>query len=613
MSSDKKALKLFEQGQKLQSERDFEGAIDKYNQAIQRDSSFAEAYRQASAAYYILSKSTQALPYYAELAKRVPDAPRYIGAHLRIAEASFSNGNYQDALQHINKYLSFITSRDRYYQQSISIRNNCQFALSRIENPLDFNPRPLAYPINQFKQQYFPVLSADQSSLFFIKRDNDEEIYVATRQDDDSWSTPVPIDSAITSEYNEGTCSVSADGRTMVFTSCMRKDGFGSCDLYITHKIGEHWSVPKNLGRPVNSSAWDSQPALTADGKTLYYVSNRKGGLGKRDIWVSHYTKEGSWTNPRNLGPSINSRSDDISPFIHVNEQTLFFSTDARPGFGGFDIYYSERDTANKWGNPKNFGYPINTYNDEVAMFITADGAHGYYSFETKKNNQLFSELYIIDIPQEIKLRHRSSYISGIIYDSLTSKPLQSSIELFNLSTNKAASKVVSDSINGKYLMVLTEGAEYALYIDAKDYLFKSFHFDLKQQNDNITAVVANIALSQIGNGEKTTLNNVLFELDSYAISEKSDIALLFVIDYLKNHPELTIEIAGHTDDTGTDAYNLNLSNNRAKAVYNYLIAGGIDTDKISYRGYGSTLPSASNDTELGRAKNRRIELRIIE
>ena len=488
-----------------------------------------------------------------------------------------------------------------------------QFALSRIEQPLDFNPRPLAYPLNQFKQQYFPVLSADQSSLFFIKRDNDEEIYVATRQDEDSWSVPVPIDSAITSEYNEGTCSVSADGRTMVFTSCMRKDGFGSCDLYITQKIGGHWTVPKNLGRPVNSSAWDSQPALTADGKTLYYVSNRKGGLGKRDIWVSHYTVEDRWTNPRNLGPSINSKSDDISPFIHVNEQTLFFSTDARPGFGGFDIYYSEKDTANKWAKPKNFGYPINTYNDEVAMFITADGAHGYYSFETKKNNQLFSELYRIDIPQEIKLRHRSSYISGIIYDSLTSKPLQASIELFNLSSNQAASKVVSDSINGKYLMVLTEGAEYALYIDAKDYLFKSFHFDLKQQNDNITAVVANIALSQIGNGEKTTLNNVLFELDSYAISEKSDIALLFVIDYLKNHPELIIEIAGHTDNTGTDTYNLNLSNNRAKAVYSYLLAGGVDIEKISYQGYGSTQPFASNNTEYGRAKNRRIELKIIK
>ena len=613
MSADKKALKFFDQGKKLQSDRDFIGAIEKYNQAIQKDSSFAEAYRQAAVAYLILSKPGQALPYYTELAERFPDAPRYIGAHLKLAEATFADGKYREALQYSSKYLSFITSKDRYYPIATSIKNNCEFALSGIENPLDFNPRPLEYPLNQFKQQYFPVLSADQASLFFIKRDNDEEIYVATKKDDSSWSEPMPIDSAITSEYNEGTCSVSADGRTMVFTSCMRYDGFGSCDLYITYKTGDHWSVPKNLGRPINSSAWDSQPALTADGKTLYYVSNRKGGLGQRDIWVSHFNSETGWSNPRNLGPDINSKSDDISPFIHVNEQTLFFATDARIGFGGFDIYYSDKDTANKWTEPVNFGYPINTHNDELAMFITADGAQGYYSYETRKNNQFFSKLYIIDIPREITLKHRSSYVTGVIYDSLTSEPLQASIQLFNMSTNQAASQVVSDSINGKYLMVLTEGAEYALYVDARDYLFKSYHFDLNQQNMGMAGIVANIALSPIEKGEKTTLNNVLFEHDSYALSEKSNIALLFVVDYLKNHPNLNIEISGHTDNVGTESYNLRLSINRAKAVYDFLIAGGVDAEMVSYQGYGSTLPVTDNETDYGRAKNRRIELIILK
>lgn len=613
MSTNKKALKLFDQGKKLQSTRDFIGAIDKYNQAIQNDSSFAEAYRQAGAAYTILSKPGQALPYYAELARRFPEVPRYIGAHLKMAEATFAEGKYQDALQYSSKYLSFITSKDRYYVKATAIKNNCRFALARIENPLDFNPRPLEYPLNQFKQQYFPVLSADQASLFFIKRDNDEEIYVAKKNDDNSWSVPTPIDSAITSEYNEGTCSVSADGRTMVFTSCMRRDGFGSCDLYITHKTGEHWSEPKNLGRPINSSAWDSQPALTADGKTLYYVSNRKGGLGKRDIWVSHYSVEAGWSHPRNLGPGINTISDDISPFIHVNEQTLFFATNARIGFGGFDIYYSDRDTANNWTKPVNFGYPINTHNDELAMFITADGTQGYYSYEIRENKQFFSKLYVIDIPLEIAPKHRSSYVTGVIYDSLTSKPLQASIQLFNMSTNQPSSQVVSDSINGKYLMVLTEGAEYALYVDARDYLFKSYHFDLNQQHEGMDGIVANIALKPIEKGEKTTLNNVLFEHDSYALPEKSNIALLFVVDFMKTHPELNIEIAGHTDNIGTDSYNLGLSKNRAHSVYKFLIANGVYDERLTYRGYGSTRPVASNANDFGRAKNRRIELKIIE
>jgi outer membrane protein OmpA-like peptidoglycan-associated protein len=365
--------------------------------------------------------------------------------------------------------------------------------------------------------------------------------------------------------------------------------------------------------RQATSSAWDSQPALTADGKTLYYVSNRKGGLGKRDIWVSHYSMETGWSHPRNLGPGINTKSDDISPFIHVNEQTLFFATDARIGFGGFDIYYSDKDTASNWSEPVNFGYPINTHNDELAMFITADGAQGYYSYETRKNKQFFSKLYIIDIPEEITLKHRSSYVTGIIYDSLTSKPLQASIQLFNMSTNRAASQVVSDSINGMYLMVLTEGAEYALYIDARDYLFKSYHFDLNRQNEGMDGIVANIALNPIEKGEKTTLNNVLFEHDSFALSEKSNIALLFVADYMINHPDLNIEIAGHTDNIGSDSYNLRLSKNRVHSVFNYLINNGVDEERLTYQGYGSTSPVASNANDFGRAKNRRIELKITE
>jgi len=319
------------------------------------------------------------------------------------------------------------------------------------------------------------------------------------------------------------------------------------------------------------------------------------------------------WSTPKNLGASINTESDDISPFIHVNEQTLYFATDGRTGFGGFDIYYSERDTANKWTEPKNFGYPINSHNDELAMFITADGTHGYYSYETRENNQFYSQLYIIDIPKEISLKHRSSYVSGIIYDSLTLEPLPAAIQLINMTTNKTTSRISSDSINGKYLMVLTEGAEYALYIDAPNYLFKSYHFDLSPQNSKMERVVANIALSPIEKGEKTTLSNVLFEHNSFDLSEKSNAALRFVANYLKKHPSLNIEIAGYTDDSGTDEYNLALSINRAESVYRFLVANGVAAAMIIYKGYGSKQPVASNSNETGRTKNRRIELIILK
>ena len=613
MSPNRKAIKLYEQGKKLITDRDFRGAILKYNIAIQKDSSFAEAYLQAGAAYTTLSKSDSALLYYTQLVNRFPDNVRYAGSHLKLAEATFDQGAYEEALNHANKYLSLRKENDRYIKKAEIIVNNCEFALTRINNPLSFNPRPLDYPINQFQQQYFPVLSADLSTLFFIKRDQSEEIYTASRLQDGNWTAPTPIDSAITSEYNEGTCSVSADGRTLVFTSCMRKDGFGSCDLYITRKTGDSWSTPKNIGRPINSSAWDSQPALSADGRTLYYVSNRKGSLGRRDIWVSYFDEDTGWSNPKNLGKGINTKEDDISPFIHVNGQTLYFASSGRTGFGGFDIYYADREESNGWGVPLNFGYPINTHNDELAMFISADGTQGFYSHETKQKNKLLSKLYQIDIPPEISVKLRSSFVSGIVYDSLTSIPVEASVQLINLNKSDVTNNATSDSQTGNYLMVLTEGAAYALYVTAPGYLFKSYHFDLDKDNVGMHGVVANIALNSLKTGEKTTLNNVLFEHDSYTLTEKSKKALIFVVNYLLDNPNLSIEIAGHTDDIGSKNYNHNLSKNRALAVYEYLINNGIERGRMFYQGYGSSLPIDFNSTEAGRVNNRRIEFIVSE
>ena len=613
MSSNKKAIKLYEQGKKLIRERDFPGAIVKYNQAIQKDSAFAEAYLQAAAAYTTLNQGNMTLPYYQQLITRYPESPRYKGAYFRLAQYEFSRGGYKMALDYSEKYLSLITTTAKNYLATQSIRNNCLFALARIDHPLNFNPRPLPDPLNRFQQQYFPVLTADLNTLFFIKRDQDEEIYQSKRNTDGSWSVPHPIDASLTSEYNEGTCSVSADGHTMVFTSCMRQDGYGSCDLYITYKIGQNWTKPKNIGRPINSSAWDSQPALSADGHTLYYVSNRKGGLGKRDIWVSHYTPASGWSNPRNLGPAINTKADDISPFIHVNGKTLYFGSDGRPGFGGFDIYYAEKDSLNKWQQPINFGYPINTHNDELAMFITADGTHGYYSHETKLGDQLISKLFQINIPPEIGIKYRSSFVAGTVYDSLTKNPVAAEVSLYNLSANQPVSRVMSDSISGKYLIVLTEGAEYAVYVKAKQYLFRSYYFNLDNDSIGFEGITANIALSPLVTGGKTRLNNVFFEFDSFALTKKSQTALIFVVNYLKEHPDLNIEIAGYTDNMGSEAYNNNLSTNRASAVYKFLVEHNVNKDRLTYKGYGSLYPAATNANDFGRAKNRRIELKILK
>ncbi len=613
MSKDKKALKYFQKAKELQAQRDFPGALAFYDRAIQRDSSFAEAYRLAAAAWLVLDKADKAMPYYRELVRRFPEVPRYSGAYLQLAEAELARGEYQPALRHIEKYLTFITKTDRHYRRAIRIRDNCRFALAGIKKPLPFNPQPLPPPINQFKQQYFPVLTADQRTLFFIKRDHTEQIYTSTRQPDGSWTVPQPIDEEITSEYNEGTCTISADGRTLVFTSCMRQDGLGSCDLYITYKHGDKWSRPVNMGRPVNSAAWDSQPALSADARTLYFVSNRGGGVGQRDIWVTYFNDSTGWSSPQNLGPAINTPGDDISPFIHVNGKTLYFSSNDRIGYGSYDIYYANKDSTGQWGEVHNFGYPVNTHEDELAMFITADGRYGYYSHENYEDGELISKIYRIDIPEEIALPYRSGFVSGRVYDSLSGKPLAARLELVNLSADEKVSVVTSDSVTGNYLLVLTEGADYALYVRARGYLFRSYYFSFEKTAAQLQGIRIDVPMSKAVAGKRTVLNNVFFAFDSYALTDKSKKALQKVIDFLLDNPALRVEIAGHTDNVGDESYNKKLSEQRARAVFDFFVANGISADRMRYQGYGSSRPVADNGTEVGRARNRRIELLILE
>jgi outer membrane protein OmpA-like peptidoglycan-associated protein/tetratricopeptide (TPR) repeat protein len=611
-TSNKKAIKLYDESRTLINLRQFDEAIGKLNLAVKKDPSFAEAYIRLAGIYKTLNEQDLASQYYQIVADMNPDSRRYSKVYLNLGSYHFGKGQYQPAKKYLELYLKYKTSEDRNWRNAETMLNNCNFSLANMSNGFEFNPQPLPEPINQWDMQYFPVLTADQKTLIFVVRNADEEIMVS-KYSDNGWGKPGPISANISSEFNEGTCSISADGRVLVFTSCMGRPGFGSCDLFISTREGNIWSKPENMGKTINSSAWDSQPSLSADGRTLYFVSNRQGGLGKRDIWVATKKADNTWRNPVNLGPAINTIYDDISPFIHPNGQRLYFAANGRLGFGGFDIYFSERGKNEKWQTVTNFGYPINTHNDEVSMFISADGSKGYYSHEESSSERRISKLYTIDIPPALQVTHKSGFISGIVSDKDTGEPLNASIKLIDLENNKNIGWVTSDSLTGEYLMVLTEGAEYALYVESEGYLFNSFYFDFLIENDENQSIHANIQLSKIKPGVSTVLNNIFFEFDKFELTGKSATELQKVVEFLEHNNELNILISGYTDNVGTEQYNLVLSTKRAQSVYDFLTVAGIDSSKISYKGFGSEFPLHDNSTDEGRKLNRRIEFEIIE
>ena len=609
-TSSKKAIKYYEESGSYINSRQFKEAEASLQKAVERAPEFVEARLRLANIFKINRQHDLAEHQYMEIANLHPKNKRYVSVYFNLGDYAFRRGDYVEANKKLSLYVSLRPRSQKTLEKAKRLLANTEFALANKVNVQEFNPRPVGGQMNKYEQQYFPVLTVDQNNLIFVRREGDEDIMISRRTDNSDWEQPEFISPNVSSDYNEGTCTVSADGRMLVFTSCRGRKGYGSCDLYVSYKEGDDWSEPKNMGKGVNTSAWESQPALTSDGRTMYFVSNRTGGVGNRDIWKTHMIDRDSWTQPENLGETINTKFDDISPFIHPNGRTMYFGANGRVGFGGFDIYISELDTSG-WSQPVNMGYPINTHNDEVSMFITADGKKGYYSYEVLEKNIQSSKIYEIDIPKTLQTKYRSGFVKGIVSDATNGDRLKAEISLINIALNEEVSYVESDSINGEYFMVLTEGAEYGLYVEKEGYLFQSLYFDFKSDSAYQKPIRMDITLDPIAKGVSTTLNNVFFGFDSYALTNNSKSELSKVVKFLILHNNITITVKGHTDNDGNENYNMALSRNRAKAVCDFMIKNGIEKSRLKYEGKGAAEPVATNNTEEGKAKNRRIEFMI--
>lgn len=615
-SDSRRAIKLYEEANLYIRGRDFNTAIALLDQAVEKDNDFIEAHLKLAFCYDV-TRNLKGQQHHLEEIIRLDKSKKYKNTYYSLGKVYYNQGRYKAAEELLDTYLSFPNQDSRVAAEVEKFKVNIKYALNNIDNPVDFDPKPVGDSLNIFPLQYFPVLTADEKTIFFTRRlgisfYDDEDIYYSEKDENGIWAEPQPISQNINSQFNEGTCTISADGQILILTTCEGRMTYGSCDLYISYKKGDDWTVPKNLGPVVNSRSWESQPSLSADGRRLYFISDRFGGEGKRDIWVTEKDENGEWKAPWNLGPEINTPEDEVSPFIHVNGVNLFFASNGYPGFGGYDLYMAERQSEG-WIAPKNLGYPLNDHYDQVSLFVSTNGENGYYSFEQSSEGRARrSFLYTFKYPEKNKLAKASSYLTGRIYDANTGEPLEADIELFDLETNKSLSVFSSNKATGEYFSILNAGGNYGLYVSAPGYLFESRPFNLKE-GISAQPIVEDFYLYPIKAGRRTQLNNIYFDFDSYKLKEESTVEIDKVFKFLKKNPEVKIEISGHTDDVGSKEYNKELSEKRAKAVYDRLIEKGIDPAQVSYKGYGMERPLVESGTAKEKEKNRRIEFEVVE
>lgn len=617
----KKAAELYTLADNYRVRGQYTQALDLLQQALEKDKQFTEAYFRLGQTYKSLKQHSKAVQSFEMGLPLVKDDRSKRPFWYELGEGYFLLGKYDEAVTMLNQYLQSevpsVQNKARF-DSAKKMVESADFAKKNKVLATQYQQRALSDTINCFALQYFPVLTADQQSLIYTRRlgngnTDDEDIVISQKNEQGAWGPPISISTEINSELNEGTSAISADGRKLIFTSCIGRDGWGSCDLYESNKVGDRWSTPKNLGPNVNSPDWESQPSLSADGRTLYFVSDRRGGQGRRDIWISTLDAKGIWSRARNLGKEVNTVYDEISPFIHVNNQTLYFATNGLTGYGGYDIFYQERGSDGKWSKAVNIGGPINNHEDQFSLFITADGEKAYYSHESVDDKgHSRSKLYEVRVPENQQPKKSSSYVRGLVRDKETKRALKASVELVDIDKDSIISFTQSDSISGEYLMVLTKGARYALYVNKEKYLFKSLNFDFQAETIQPRPVNIDIDLEKLKAGSVTVLNNIFFEFDKYELQPGSMAELDKVVRLLKENPNLRIEVGGHTDNVGSESYNVELSRKRAASVVTYLTDQKIPQKRVIFIGYGSSKPIAPNTSEMGQKLNRRIEFRVL-
>ena len=527
----KKAVKAYEAAEEAFLERDYQKAHQKALKAIVEDPNYAEAWLlEGEIGMETQDYDLAILGYEKALAS---DSMAFPPAAITLARLYDKQGAYKRETTLLRWYLSKGFSHEANNTTAAELLAKAAFRDEALSHPVDFHPENIGNAVNTRDDEYINALTFDGNQLLFTRKMNrgngffEEQIFVSSWEED-HWAEPQPLSfTSFPDDIDPGAAFLSADGSKLYLTGC----GWGresGCDLYVSSLDQGQWSMPRRIEGNINTGSWESQPCVSADGKELYFVSRRNGNA---DLYCSRRNADHSWGEPQNLVVPINTKGNEMAPFLHPDGRTLYFSSDEHVGMGGYDLFMSRRGEDGKWQEPVNLGFPINTQSDEINFFVAADGRTAFISSQREGGYGGY-DIYTFELPEEIR-PDSANYFSGVDVTELTP-------------------------------------------------------------------------------GDVLVLQNIQFEFNSSALTEDSQSGIQMLADFLGRNPELRVELAGHTDDVGNAAYNQKLSSERAEVVREALVAKGIDPNRLTAKGYGSSKPIYPNDNDEHRAINRRTEMIII-
>jgi len=648
-TKNKKAIKLFEQGQQeprlsLDPETNmpnFKLGIVYLEKALSKDSNFWEAHLLVAEFYEMLRSYPEAVTHY-EAALRINPYHTTTGStFFYLGNLQYTLGDYENSIKNLNVFVNNQQANPELVNQAYLILASCEFAIDAIKHPKKYNPINVGPGINTANPEYFPTITVDGKTLLFTRRIKDERVpkyqeqedfYVSSLNDDNIWKEAIAMPSNVNTPLNEGAPTISADGRSLIFVACSdqsgtnyygeNRQGVGSCDLFYTKRIGSSWSNPVNVPGGVNSYSWESQPSLSADGKTLYFIRrvSKKGEITNSDIYVSYLGDDGKWSPGVALPKTINTPMQEESVLIHPDGKTLYFASRGHIGMGGSDIFVSRLDEKGNWSRPQNLGYPINTIYDENSLLVSADGEIAFFASD-RVGGYGDLDIYYFEMPEEYRPT-KTLYFDGIVFDITDKKPLAGKFSLIDLETGKEVIVSEADKITGEFMVSLPINKTYVLNVTYPGYLFFSEHFDMSSP-DSVTSIHMDVPMVPETSEIPVELANVFFDFGKSTLRPESSIELDKLYNFLNKNSAIKIEIAGHTDTRGDAKENQLLSEQSAKSVYNYLIQKGIDQKRLTFKGYGETKPkisdseiaklSSENEKDKAHQSNRRTEYRIIK
>jgi len=534
-----------------------------------------------------------------------------------LGEIAFSRKDYVNADFYLKKSIA-LGIADPYYSDAVNLYGKAKVLAEIINNPVSFNPKIVTGISTEF-DEYLPIISPDQELSFFTRRSDKTSLYaivstsieefVSSKKIKGKFKEGKALTYPFNMESNEGGASITIDNKVLYYTKCIRnKKGYNNCDIYYVNRVNGSWSEVQTFSDKISKQdSWESQPTVSSDGKVIIFASDRSGGYGKIDLYEINLV-DGEWTSPKNLGSAINSNEHEKSPYLHTDGKTLFFASTNFPTLGGFDVFYSRKDSSGNWQKPINIGYPINTVADEISLFVSTDGNTAYFA-----SNQLEGvggwDIYSFALHDGAK-PERVLFLKGDLLDENGQVLEDVELEIKNINTNEITAVKVEA---GTYISSLTLAKNDDVLITVKK---EGFAFNSTYISANDTSFSSpknlNIELESLEDGKSFSLSDIYFETNSYQINSMAKYVLFEFSAYLKVNRNMVIEINGFTDDVGEDDVNKLLSENRARAVYDLLISNEITSDRLLFNGYGELFPVAGNATKKGRAKNRRTEFRII-